>query len=71
MELAAVAAALLPQRDFVYPPALTSRWVYPRLTGAQTQDAMPASTRQQAEDEERAATAVALPTAEGGRAEVS
>ena len=60
-----MAAALLPQRGFVYPPALTSRWIYPRLTGAQTQEAMPTSTRQHAEDEERAATAVALEEAQG------
>ena len=57
-------AALLSQRVFVYPSALTSRWIYSRPLGAQD-PGMPASTRQQAEEEERAATAVALEEAQG------
>ena len=49
---------------FVYPLALTSRWMHSRSLSAQTQE-MPTSTRQQAEEEERAATAVALEAAQG------
>ena len=45
---------------FVYPSAPLSRWIYSRSLSAQTQEDMPAATRQQADDEERAATAVAL-----------
>ena len=50
---------------FVYPSAPLSRWVYSRSLSAQTQEGMPASTRQQADEEERAATAVALGEAQG------
>ena len=44
---------------FVYPSAPLSRWIRSRSLSAQTQE-MPTTTRQQVEDEERAATAVAL-----------
>ena len=50
---------------FVYPSAPLSRWIYSRSLSAQTQEDMPAATRQQADDEERAATAVALGEAQG------
>ena len=49
----------------VYPSAPLSRWIYSRSLSAQTQEGIPAATRQQADDEERAATAVALGEAQG------
>ena len=50
---------------FVYPSAPLSRWIFSRSLSAQTQEGMPAATRQQVDEEERAATAVALGEAQG------
>lgn len=45
---------------FVYPSAPLSRWIYSRSLSAQTQEDMPAATRQQADEEERAAKRLAV-----------